>query len=176
MAALEYGQSIEISPQDSTIMLRHLPTMLVFGVGLLVPSAVQAQAVQLPTFNQFSTNSSVLVPDRGSAFIGGVGRSYSGRNERGLPGLSVPYINRLGGNRAISYGTSAGGISVHAQIHDFAAMEKALLQEATMRADRAAGPRRETVPSRDLPNAVDSTRASGAGSSRPNFSRLYSAK
>ncbi len=42
-------------------------------------SSAAAQAVQLPTFHFFTTNTTVEVPDGGEAFLGGVGRASSGR-------------------------------------------------------------------------------------------------
>ncbi len=95
--------------------------------------SARAQAIQLPTFNQFSTNSSVLVPDRGSAYLGGVGRSTMGRNESGVPGLSkLPVVGRPFGNRATAGSSSASGVSVNAFIHDFEAMDEALHQQVAV--------------------------------------------
>src|SRR4029079_15189739 len=82
-----------------------------------------AQTVQLPTFHFFTLNTSVLVPDGGDAFLGGVNRGTSGRNERGIPGLpGRPFTNTgIGGS------TVASGVSVSAQIHDLDAMDRAIL-------------------------------------------------
>ena len=82
-----------------------------------------AQSVQLPTFHFFTLNTSVLVPDGGDAFLGGVNRASSGRNERGIPGLpGRPFTNTgIGGS------TVASGVSVSAQIHDLDAMDRAIL-------------------------------------------------
>ena len=82
-----------------------------------------AQTVQLPTFHFFTLNTSVLVPDGGDAFLGGVDRASSGRNERGIPGLpGRPFTNS-----AIGSSTAASGVSVSAQIHDLDAMDRAIL-------------------------------------------------
>jgi hypothetical protein len=84
-----------------------------------------AQTVQLPTFHFFTLNTSVLVPDGGDAFLGGVNRATSGRNERGIPGLpGRPFTNS-----AIGGSTVASGVSVSAQIHDLDAMDRAILGE-----------------------------------------------
>lgn len=88
---------------------------------LLQPLEASGQAaVQLPTFNSFSVNTSVLVPDRGSVFLGGVQRSYESRAQRGVPGLNkltgpAPTLGdrRLANGRSVSYG------SVSAKIIDF---------------------------------------------------------
>jgi len=45
----------------------------------------QGTAVQLPTSSYFTTNSTVSVPDRGSALLGGIGRTAAGANEFGVP-------------------------------------------------------------------------------------------
>jgi len=127
-------------------MMRHSLTLIGFAISqVVIVSAAQpvhAQAVQLPTFNQFSTNSSVLVPDRGSAYLGGVSRSTMGRNESGVPGLSkLPVAGRPFGNRATSGSSSSSGVSVNAFIHDFEAMDEALHQQvAATRGGRESFP------------------------------------
>src|SRR5215467_5980073 len=86
--------------------------------GAAVPTTVQ-----LPTFHYFYSTGTVVVPDGGDAFLGGVSGSASGRTERGIPGLpSRPFTNG-----AIGSTTAAGGVSVSAQIHDLDAMDQALL-------------------------------------------------
>ena len=72
--------------------------------------------VQLPTFSFFSVNTTVTVPDRGSAYLGGVNRAASGRNEFGAPLL--PFRN-LGIGRQVG----ASSMWVTATIHDFEAMD-----------------------------------------------------
>lgn len=90
---------------------------------LLMAERALAQTVQLPTFNYFSTNTSVLVPDRGAVYMGGVNGARSGRVERGLPGLG----GRPFRNLATSRSTGGGGVWISAHIHDFEAMDRALL-------------------------------------------------
>jgi len=83
--------------------------------------------VQLPQFNFFTISTSVMVPDSGGAFLGGVG---GGAQTNGMPGF---------GNTAGARGVSAGGVSVTAQIHDMRAMDRALLSDpADERATAAA--------------------------------------
>ncbi len=86
---------------------------------------VWSQAVQLPTYRYFSVGTTVLVPDRGSAYMGGVNSSRSGSTTRGLPGLGPLTRNR-------SMGSSTGGSSmtVHATIHDFEEMDRMILERA----------------------------------------------
>ena len=47
-------------------------------------SAQAPTTVQLPSFSSFSYNGTVLVPDRGATYLGGVNRSATGMNRRGL--------------------------------------------------------------------------------------------
>ncbi len=84
-------------------------SIAVFLLAASFPAATaNAQTVQLPTFHFFTLNTSVLVPDGGDAFLGGVNRATSGRNERGIPGLpGRPFTNTgIGGS------TVASGVSV----------------------------------------------------------------
>jgi hypothetical protein len=93
--------------------------LLIAGFGLSSAGA-QGTAVQLPSYSYFTTNSSVLVPDRGSAYLGGVNRARSGMNEFGTP--LTPLRNRSFGSQRIASGASA---SVY--VHDFEAMDEMLL-------------------------------------------------
>jgi hypothetical protein len=121
------------------------------GGAPLVVGAPAATTVQLPTFNFFTINTTVNVPDRGSVNLGGIGRSSAATRTNGGPG----FANRAGGS---VNGTS--GMSVGVQIHDLAAMDKALLDEA-----RAA---REMQASNAWADRVAQARQSSAG--RPTIS------
>ncbi len=93
-----------------------------------------AQTVQLPSFQRFSVNTSVLAPDRGWAHLGGVSRSARGSSRYGVPGAGkVPGLGRLLGNRAIGSASSAGGASVHVTVIDHDALDRAVLAEAKRR-------------------------------------------
>lgn len=99
------------------------------GPGLWIGNAAAQNAaavpttVQLPTFHYFYSTGTVVVPDGGDTFLGGIGSSASGRVERGIPGLpSRPFTNSATGTT-----TGAGNVSVSAQIHDLEAMDQALL-------------------------------------------------
>lgn len=86
------------------------------------PAAAQAPGgitVQLPTYNFFTTQTSVMVPDRGGTSLGGVSRSSGGRREFGPPFLP--------GNRAFGSATSGGSMEVNVVVHDLQAMDEALL-------------------------------------------------
>jgi hypothetical protein len=112
--------------------IHSVPTIAVLAcaVHFIAPPA-QAQVVQLPTFRFFGLSTTVSVPDRGSASLGGVSRSATSRSEHGLPILSrVPVAGRPFGNRAIAGRTETSGASVSAYIHDFEAMDDELLGQA----------------------------------------------
>lgn len=125
--------------------------LVFFGLGIGVASAQQSTTVQLPTYSFFTTNSTVSVPDRGSAYLGGVSRAASGRNEFGS-GL-LPFRNR-------SFGTerSASNASVSVYIHDFEAMDEYLLSRPTsgrslepLVAGQQPATGRFAAPARDVP-------------------------
>lgn len=114
----------------------------------VAPEAANAQnVVQQPTFGVFSVGTTVSVPDRGGALLGGVNRAAVGSVERGVPGLSnLPYAGRLFKNRAIGSRYAPSTMSVHAQILDFEAMDEALLAEAARRRQvRLASPKFDHV-------------------------------
>jgi hypothetical protein len=102
------------------------PSTILSLLGVLAATAT-GQTVQLPTFQQFSASTTIVVPDRGSAWLGGMHRSASGSNQFG----SLP------GNRSTGSADSASGLRVFVQIHDFETMDRALLNEA--RAGRVSG-------------------------------------
>ncbi len=83
--------------------------------------------VQLPTLSQFSVNTTVSVPDSGSGYLGGIGRGGFGGDEFGIPfGPGRPWRNSALGAQG-----SVSGASVTATIHDFRAMDEALLSQPT---------------------------------------------
>jgi hypothetical protein len=93
------------------------------------PCGAQQVVVQQPAFQQFAAPTTVLVPDRGEAFLGG---TRGGFRARGVQG-PIP----LGSSRAAGGGTSSATTRV--SVHDFRAMDEAILREAE--ADRnGAGP------------------------------------
>ncbi len=91
---------------------------------LCLSTQLSAQTVQLPQFHLFGTSTTVLVPDRGSVLLGSVNRASSGRVEFGNP---------LGRNVATGSDQSAANVRVSVYIHDFDAMDEALLGMATGR-------------------------------------------
>ena len=101
--------------------LMHLQTMFVRGLFYAIAGTTSAQqVVQKPTIGTLSINSSVLVPDQGSAMLGGIGSAGAGQSQRG--GLVT---NRAFGNRS-----AWGGASMSATIIDLQEMDRAILQLA----------------------------------------------
>ena len=97
-------------------------------------SAARAQVVQQPEFNFFSTQTTVLVPDRGGMYMGGLGGLSEGSTTRGVPLVGrVPGVNRGFQNRGLGRSVSGGGVSVHATIIDLAEMDRAILEAAGQR-------------------------------------------
>ncbi len=107
-----------------------------------IPVAAQ-NAVQLPTLSSFRANTTVSVPDRGSVYTGGINRAADGRSEFGTPLLPLR-------NRSIGSERSASSVWTSVYIHDFEAMDEALLGQAggsTYRSAqrRSPGPSTRTV-------------------------------
>ena len=84
---------------------------------LLLVTAANGQAVQLPSFNSFSVGTTVLAPDQGTASAGGVRRT--GSSWRGY--------GPLPGGVARDGTAQSAGVQFGAQIHDFVAMDEKLL-------------------------------------------------
>jgi hypothetical protein len=89
----------------------------------LFTQQVSAQTLQLPTFQFFSVSTTVSVPDSGGAFLGGINRAASGGNQFGVPGLAFPGFQ----NRSFGQDMSASNVWATATIHDFDAMDQAIL-------------------------------------------------
>jgi len=112
------------------------------AVVLLAMVAGQAHAqlspigttVQLPSFHFFTVATTVSVPDRGTAYLGGVNRSSSGSTGLSTPLFGrVPGLGRGFGNRAIGRSTGASGMSVSAFVIDHNEWDRAVLAEAARR-------------------------------------------
>jgi hypothetical protein len=116
----------------------HRVLLTVLAVSLWIEARqASAQVVQLPTFNFFGISTTVSVPDSGGAYLGGVSSSSMSRLERGLPGFGrMPFAGRPFGDRAIAGRTVASGVSISATIHDFEAMDEALLEQGRAMAGR----------------------------------------
>lgn len=83
-------------------------------------SRADAQIVFLPSWHQFSVQTSVMVPDQGSAALGSAVGRRTGRTSRGIPGFPAVGTHRGAGHRA-----SSG--RVHVTVIDLAAWDAAIL-------------------------------------------------
>src|SRR4051812_20787869 len=80
-----------------------------------------ATTVQLPSFSVFTVQTSVSVPDRGAAYLGGLNSGASSSSRFGNGPLS---------NRGLGTSRTASGVSVSATIIDHDEIDRALLVEA----------------------------------------------
>jgi len=95
---------------------------LIVGGLFTAPAQGQRVTVQLPTFRQFSMTTTVVVPDRGGAYLGGVNSTRRHAASFGAPWFPGRHRGRGGA-------TAASGVSVQAWIHDLAALDRAVLNE-----------------------------------------------
>lgn len=110
-------------------MLRTGASGLVFAVvagASVCPCEAQQVVIQQPAFQQFAAPTTVLVPDRGEAFLGGTRGGFRGRDVQG----PIP----LGSARA--GGAGAASVSTRVYVHDFRAMDEAILRGIDGDADR----------------------------------------
>lgn len=96
--------------------------LLTLTAWLAGDASVQAQqfTVQQPVFREFTAGTTVSVPDRGRAFIGGVSRGVTGRTTTG------PF--RSGSGTGFEYENSS--VSAHVWIHDFEELDRQALEAA----------------------------------------------
>jgi hypothetical protein len=139
-------------------MVKVLHGCCVLAVFALISGTAWGQlrptTVQLPTFSMFGVDTTVSVPDGGSAYLGGVDRASSGGNQFGGP--MAPF-----GNRSIGSQQSASSMRVSAYIHDFQAMDEQLLNQPTA-FNRGLTPPQTQV-ARAIGQRVNSAQAAPAG-------------
>ena len=99
-----------------TLLMAVLVIQLSFGQRFVFAQ----QTVQQPVVSVTSVNTTVSVPDRGSAFLGGVSSAQSGRSQYG------PL--RSGSSTGLSRQSTS--ISTNVYIHDLQAMDEAILNSA----------------------------------------------
>ncbi len=115
-------------------MVRNLSVLAAVLLCAMGAPYASGQTVQLPSFQRFSVNTSVLAPDRGAAHLGGVSRSARRSSRYGVPGAGkLPGLGRLLGNRSIERSSSTGGASVHVTVIDHESLDRAVLAEAKRR-------------------------------------------
>jgi hypothetical protein len=100
-----------------------LTVRCVVATFLFVPSVAFAQfsTVMLPSQQQFSVNTSVLVPDSGGVLLGSINRASSGYISRGFG----PFTNRAFGR---SLGSSTA--SAHVYVIDLGEIDRRMQEEA----------------------------------------------
>jgi hypothetical protein len=108
--------------------------------------AQPATTVQLPTFSRFTVQTTVSVPDGGTAYLGGIERGIDSSVTRGLGPLR---------SRGISSGRSTSGVSVSATIIDHAEIDRAILAAAAT--DRESA-RASTLKAREITAGVENSR------------------
>jgi Flp pilus assembly secretin CpaC len=90
---------------------------LVVATGLAASPPAFGQSVQLPTFRFFTVNTTVSVPDGGTALMGGVNSYAAGRDSAGVPMLGkVPFAGRPFGSRSIGSSMTASNVTATARI------------------------------------------------------------
>lgn len=92
-----------------------------FAVGI-PQSLAQFTTVQLPTLQNFSMSTTVVVPDRGSVHAGGISRSARMQTRRGTPLLPLASAS----SAAVE---AASGVTVSAWVHDLEAMDREILRQ-----------------------------------------------
>lgn len=92
--------------------------------------------VQLPTIGVFSVQTTVWVPDRGTAWLGGNRTAADMSRTAGALPIAT---------RALASGRAASAASVHVTIIDHAAIDRALLARAADGSGHAAGADRSVV-------------------------------
>lgn len=110
-------------------MIRQL--ILLFVIGVSQTAFAQQITVQQPVIQNFSVRTSVSVPDRGAASLGGVSSAASSRSASG------PF--RSGSSVGLSRESSSA--SAHVFIHDLRAMDEAILAGAKSHATSKIDPR-----------------------------------
>lgn len=107
---------------------RNVARLVLIAAALLAVNSARAQqvTVQQPVVETFGVQTSVLVPDRGTIFLGGVSRAAEARSTFG------PYPFRAGSS--VGRELHSSGASATVWIHDLAAMDEYLLGLDTGRA------------------------------------------
>ncbi len=105
--------------------VRHIARLgLAITTIVLSTAPLRAQVIQLPTFRQFATSSSVLVPDRGAALLGG---NASARSYASQVGSGLAPFGPTAANRGLGRASSTAQATAHAWIHDLDAQDRRLL-------------------------------------------------
>ena len=128
-----------IAIRSRGMLVRGTHTLWVVFVLIVVPVAAHAQSgadvtLQLPGFSAFGANTTVVVPDRGTASAAHQRQAYYQRSLNSM----------LPGQRHLGLARGAAALQVDAQVHDPRADEAELLREVRER--RATWARGSVVP------------------------------
>lgn len=93
-------------------------------------AVAQNATVQLPSLGRFSVGTTVVVPDRGRAYLGGVKRAAESTQRFG------PLVR--GSNKGLE--RSHAGMTASAYIHDLREMDRRLLEQGRIDVARRSGP------------------------------------
>jgi hypothetical protein len=106
-------------------LLIAITIILAAGVDSLSRQA-SAQVIMLPTYRVFSIGTSVMVPDRGMAHLGGISTARESSVSRGVPGFGPLFANR-------AIGRELGHVGAHvtATIIDQRELDQQVLSAAT---------------------------------------------
>ncbi|MFP6750474.1 MAG: hypothetical protein VB855_02270 [Pirellulaceae bacterium] len=107
-----------------------LTMILLAGVDSFSHQA-SAQVILLPTYRTFSIGTSVMVPDRGMAHLGGISTARESSVSRGVPGFGqLPMAGPLFANRAIGRELGHSGAHLTATIIDHRELDQQVLSAA----------------------------------------------
>lgn len=139
-----------------------LTALIWLSIALGSATIASAQVVQLPSQHVISSTGSVLVPDGGTADLGGIGRSRQGSVQSGFGPLS---------NRASGGITSGSTMSVSVRIIDLEALDEAILAGASPRGSEAtsttAASTTSTTSTTSAASAASTTSTTSAAVARP---------
>jgi hypothetical protein len=141
-------------------MRRFLPVLSAMAIVFLAAEAAAQTVVQLPTFSNFSVSTSVLVPDSGGAYLGGVSRAAAGRYVLRNP--FCPLADAFGIDR------SAGGAQVTATIHDLPGADRLLLagSDPASPEDQKIARSKESSAAQPAPSVAEARRRRAAEEAR----------
>jgi type II secretory pathway component GspD/PulD (secretin) len=109
---------VVVAANLATAVRAQAPTGTVLGATRVYsPLAFQAPAIGPPRVINLSVQTSVAVPDGGTALVGGYSQLSEGRVEYGPPGLGkVPYVSRPFRNTAYGRSTTAARVTASVRI------------------------------------------------------------
>lgn len=134
-AAFETPISLMQAPNIQPLMPKTLgrTCMLACSLAMILLASIsqtaQAQIVQLPSLHTFSSSGSVLVPDGGTALLGGSSYARQGSTSSGFGPLS---------NQATAGSAGGSTLSASVQVIDLEALDRAILAGAAPRTTMAA--------------------------------------